>query len=353
MSDYEHALGVVNAIDAKIYKDQKAGQSDNDPRFYCGASAIGTECARARWYDFRWATDVKHEARMLRLFDRGHSEEYRVMQWLGLIGVEIRATSQHLLYHDGSDSYILGDWDVDYDAGPDTPDDVTDLPWHVERAKARGLELKQWSFKAHGGHFSGHTDAKLRFVPGQDRYVPADEWIIFECKTHNAKSFADIAGTRKDREKWKVDPVKYPFPGKGVCLAKPEHVVQSQHYMHHLGARLALYVAVNKDDDDIHVEFLPYEERYHIEGEPIIRETIHSPRHPRRISSSPSWYKCKGFCDHWETCHNGKPMRKSCRTCGHSMAVDGGNWICTKWNNAVIPREAQLVGCGNWLEIKD
>lgn len=344
---------LLRAIDTVIERDQVAGESDNKPRYYCGASAVGEECARARWYDFRWASKITFEARMLRLFDRGHKEEQRVLGWLGLVGAEIRATSQKLMYHDGSDSYVLMDWDEFGPEGPDALDDVTELPWHVERARQRGYELEQWGFQAHAGHFRGHSDGKIRFVPGQEKFgIPPDTWIGFECKTHGSKSFAELAGAQDKYRAWFARPDSIKFPGKGVDGAKPEHVIQSQHYMHHLALPLTLYAGVNKDTDEIHFEFIQYDIKYFIDGESIIREVIHSPKHPRRISSHPSWFKCK-MCDHRRTCHLGEPMQKNCRTCIFSHAVDDGKWQCRKWNDAVIPKEAQLVGCDAWTEIKD
>lgn len=340
-------------IDGKIEAEQVAGQSDNKPRFYCGASAIGKECARERWYDLRWASKRFFEGRMLRLFDRGHIEEQRILAWLGSVGSEIRATSKKLGYHDGSDSYVLLDWEDEMVHGSEWLDDVTESLFHVERARKQGSELEQWGFKHYDGHFSGHCDGKLRFVPGQEKFVPADTWILGEFKTHNSKSFTELAGSRKDRERWLADTTgTVPFPGKGVAEAHQKHVVQAQHYMHHLSLPLALYAAVNKDDDDMHFEFIEYDPVYFQKGEVIIRETVHSPRPPKRAYNSPSHYKCK-FCDHRRTCQFGEQMVKNCRTCIHSHAAEEGNWRCRHWNNSVIPREAQLEGCGVWQEIKD
>jgi hypothetical protein len=43
----------------------------------CAASHIGTECERAIWYAFRWATRARHTGRLLRLFDTGNLAEAR------------------------------------------------------------------------------------------------------------------------------------------------------------------------------------------------------------------------------------------------------------------------------------
>ena len=47
-------------------------------RPHLGFSVIGRECLRAVWYGWRWATNDKHEGRVLRLFRRGKLEE----EWL-------------------------------------------------------------------------------------------------------------------------------------------------------------------------------------------------------------------------------------------------------------------------------
>lgn len=338
-------------IDNVIEQHQVAGQSDNTPRFYCGASAIGKDCNRERWYDFRWASTKRFEGRMLRLFDRGHREETRFLDWLRLVNVEVRAFAGMLWYHPESDSYATSAWDLPQDDPlPTQCIDVTDSHVHRARAEGAGVKLKQWSFKAHGGHFSGHCDAWLRYVPGQEQFVAWDAFILGEFKTHSAKNFAVLAGGTKDRKKWREG--KLAFPGQGVAIAYPEHMIQMQHYMHHMDLPLALYGAVNKDDDDLHFEFIRYDHDFYAKGEPIIRETIHSPKHPRRISNHPTWHVCK-MCDHSKTCHYGEPMQKNCRTCIFSHPVDGGEWKCRKWGDRTIPREAQLVGCDHWTEIKD
>ena len=62
---------------------------DDGHRGHLGASLIGHECSRYLWNSFRW---LKHEAfsgRMLRLFNRGHREEARFIEWLRGIGFQV------------------------------------------------------------------------------------------------------------------------------------------------------------------------------------------------------------------------------------------------------------------------
>jgi hypothetical protein len=89
---------------------------------------------------------------------------------------------------------------------------------------------RQWQVVAHGGHFGGSLDAVaigLKEAP--------KTWHVVEFKTHSAKSFRELVA-------------------KGVALAKPQHWAQMQIYMHLTGITRALYVAVCKDTDDLHIE---------------------------------------------------------------------------------------------------
>lgn len=62
---------------------------DDGPRTHLGASEIGDECPRRLWLKFRWCVREVFDGRMLRLFNRGHREEARFLEWLGGIDCEI------------------------------------------------------------------------------------------------------------------------------------------------------------------------------------------------------------------------------------------------------------------------
>lgn len=63
--------------------DQSIENNAEDPRRdHLGASLIGRECLRELYYSWRWADPKRHDARMLRLFNRGHREEERFIEWL-------------------------------------------------------------------------------------------------------------------------------------------------------------------------------------------------------------------------------------------------------------------------------
>lgn len=314
IKDADEILGL---IDAKIYNDQDTGF-----RNHLGASSIGNECLRALWYTFRWATRAKHKASLLRLFQRGHLEEDRFIGYLEDIGVEVRAFSQRLCYHDGSDSYTLMDWDIEL---PPDVDDVSGHPFHIARAVQQGLKLEQWRIKDVFGHFGGSMDSILYNVPLVEQFgLTKDDPVLGEYKTHGQKSFDELVN-------------------KGLAAAKPEHYQQMQVYMTKRGIKLGLYMAVNKNTDELKL--------FWVIAAPMVgagllgkaHDVITSPVPPMRINNSPSWFKCR-FCDHRGVCHMGEPMEKTCRSCAFSKPIEGGQWYCSNWQS-VIPYEHTKAGC--------
>ena len=121
------------AIDAAV-----SAQRDSGFRPHLGASLIGKACHRDVWYQFRWSTPATHDARMLRLFERGHHEEARLGTYLRLAGMTL--------------------YQVDPNNG------------------------KQFTFSDCGGHMGGSMDGALHQVPDAPKV-----WHVWECKTHSKK----------------------------------------------------------------------------------------------------------------------------------------------------------------------
>ena len=123
-----------------------------------------------------------------------------------------------------------------------------------------------------------------------------------------------------------------------------------QIYMHLTGIARALYVAVCKDTDDLHIE------RVHADGAAAdrlldkARRVITAKYPPARISEDPTWWECR-FCDHHATCHEGAPAETNCRTCLHATPVEGG-WHCARFDQA-LDRAAQHRACPRHLFIPD
>jgi hypothetical protein len=154
---------------------------------------------------------------------------------------------------------------------------------------------------------------------------------VLEFKTHSAKSFREMAA-------------------KGVAEAKPQHWAQMQAYMHLTGLTRAMYLAVCKDTDDLHIE------RVRADGDAAERllakaaRIIGAARPPARVSEDPAWFECR-FCDHHDLCHGEGAAAVSCRTCLHSTPVEGG-WHCARWDQA-LDVETQPSACARHLFIPD
>lgn len=323
---------IVKAIDRHVE------ETAEDPRRrHLGASVLGKRCVRALYYGFRWFHPVHHTGRLLRLFKRGHHEEKRMVEYLEAIGFEVRPYARILLWHEPTDDYVVRDWGWKGDP-TDQWDmglmEVTASDAHIERAKRRGVKVEQYRVRAHNGHLGGSQDGHL--IP------PAPFLLEFmigegltEYKTHNTKSFATLKS-------------------KGVQTAKPEHYIQMQTYMELGGLEWGLYMAVNKDTEELHVEII--RRRPEIAQAYIARagQVIEAVEPPDRITSDPSWFECK-FCDYRDNCHHGKAPQKNCRTCVYSRpcmeAEHPGEWRCGKFNS-IIPHEFTLKGCDAWDPIE-
>lgn len=183
---------------------------------------------------------------------------------------------------------------------------------------------KQFRITGHMGHFGGSMDGVARGIPD----LP-DEPVLTEFKTHGDKSFAKLKE-------------------EGVIKAKWEHFVQMQIYMGKNGLRWALYCAVNKNDDTIHMElvqFDPTQYQRYLDRSVMI---IEAKEPPPKINQSPGWFKCK-FCDQKGVCHGSDKPAMNCRTCAYISVRDGGQWECT---NPVCPGilspEDQRKGCSHY-----
>jgi hypothetical protein len=160
---------------------------------------------------------------------------------------------------------------------------------------------------------------------------------------------------------------------KGLKESKPEHYAQVMIYMHRTGIRRALYLAVNKDTDEIYAERIRYDKA---EAEALMekaRRVITAAEPPARIGNRPDWYECR-WCDAkticWGTNHpkdilgeisdsSALPVPSlSCRQCCHAtpvLDVPGAIWFCEKKEHDVdcalsCPQHLTLPGLLSFTE---
>lgn len=183
---------------------------------------------------------------------------------------------------------------------------------------------KQYVIQDIDGHFGGSLD-------GIAKYEQED--VLVEFKTHNTKSFCSLVASGSVKE------------------TKIEHWRQMQIYMHKRQLVRGIYMAVNKNDDDLYIETVEYDPE---EGPRLLeraRKIIHSPKPLERIGKHPSWFECK-MCPAVRICHYGEDMLRNCRTCRFSRPVEDGQWHCDKWQ-AKIPGDVVPKGCESYLVITD
>lgn len=184
---------------------------------------------------------------------------------------------------------------------------------------------EQFRVSDHAEHFGGSLDAKLFDAPD----FPGI-WVLGEFKTHSNKSFNAVKK-------------------QGIRTAKFEHLVQMQIYMRYAKLPAALYFAVNKDNDELFIPTVEYDEaiaeRYIARAASIIVAT----EPPPRVNDSPGWYLCK-FCDYRTVCHEHIPKEKNCRTCIYARPIEAGAWFCLEFDYTLI-EENQRRGCLQHTEI--
>ena len=202
---------------------------------------------------------------------------------------------------------------------------------NLRRIGATVLEVdpetgRQWRVEAHGGHFGGSLDGvALNLLEAPKT------WHVLEFKTHAFKSFVDLVA-------------------KGVRLAKEQHYAQMQIYMRLTTLTRALYLAVNKNNDDLYVERVELDAEFADRLLARAGRIIFAPRPPARVSDDPAWYQCR-LCDHADLCHGQAAAAVNCRTCLSSTPVDGG-WQCER-EQRLLSEPDQRAACDKHLYIPD
>lgn len=184
---------------------------------------------------------------------------------------------------------------------------------------------KQYRISFAEGHAGGSGDGVGVGVPD----LTPETAALLEFKTHGDKSFTELKA-------------------KGLRTAKFEHYVQMQLYMRKMGLGAGLYMAVNKNTDEIHAEIVGLDvsisDRFLERGEKIV--WLEQP--PNKLNESPGFFKCR-FCDHRPVCHMGAAPDVNCRTCGYSEPRPGKVWYCKQYNTELAV-EQQFTGCQSWVK---
>ena len=287
------APGVAKALAKRILEeiDEYCVRTyDGGHRSHLGASLIGRECKRYLWYVFRWCLHEKTTGRQQRLFNRGHREEARFIEWLEGIGFKV--------------------WFENRDEDPNE----------------KG-EYPQYRISDVMGHFGGSLDG-IAVLP--ERYGIAEP-VLLEFKTNGTG-----AGFNK-------------LADDGMPIAKPEHFAQTSTYGKKYNFRYCVYLNINKNDDSLHIEVVKLN---HNLGEQMImkaEQIIMSQTAPARLSDNPTFHKC-GYCHMKEVCHKGAVVEVNCRSCAFARPVENAEWFC-EVHNGNIPKDFIAKACPSYKAI--
>lgn len=200
----------------------------------------------------------------------------------------------------------------------------------VQRTGENGKQIK---VSLAGGWLRGKLDGRARGLVE----APKTTHVV-ECKSHNDNSFKSLLKN-------------------GVKKSKPEHYAQMQSYMEATGDKRALYLAVNKNDDDIYLERVEYDVEYCIRMISKCEAVGKSDTPPPPLHKNPdarNAFDCR-FCDHKGVCKGEEfPKSTSCRTCAFVSKESGDppTWHCDKYD-APLSYKDQLAGCSAHLFKKE
>lgn len=185
----------------------------------------------------------------------------------------------------------------------------------------------QFRVSWHGGHFAGTIDGVISGLVEAPRAQH-----ILEIKTINDKGYKQLER-------------------KGLENARINYFAQCQLYMKGQNLKHCLFLATNKNTDEIYMERVKYNSKvakYYLQR---AKNIIEMTRPPER---RPDDQTCK-WCEYKQLCH-GKQMPQSvCRTCVHSTPMMDGNcrWVCERFD-CNIDLDIQAAGnCPKHLYIPD
>lgn len=256
-------------------------------RPYLGMSAIGMDCERFLWLNFRWCGPAGggFDATALCNFADGHASEDVFAERLRMVpGVEL------------------------YTADPSTG--------------------QQFGFSDLGGHFRGHIDGAIRGLLQAPK-----AWHVWEHKA-SAKVGALTKAKADKGEKQALAAWSATYHAQGVLYM--HYGQMDRHYLtcSSPGGRMPWASVRTNADPAEAARLIGKGERIITAAEPLAR-----------LSEDPAHWKCKG-CPMAPQCHGDALPPVSCRTCLHATPeMDGdGRWSCAKWGSD-IPLDAQRTGC--------
>lgn len=262
----QHACPTLEEADRAL-----EAQQERRRRGYMGMSAIGKECERALWYDFRWAARPAFDAPTLKRFADGHaSEDVAVARLKATPGLEVHATDE---------------------------------------------SGEQFGFKDIGGHFSGHMDGVILGL------VQAPKtWHVLEIKASEKYTDLDKA-KRKVGEKHALAEWNPTYYAQAVLYM--DYAGLDRHYLVCVSPGARKWTAVRTNADPVFAQILKDK----------AERLIFTDHAPNRIGNADS-FTCK-WCDFSGICHRGETAERNCRTCLNATPTRDGEWKCEQFGHVL------------------
>lgn len=175
------------------------------------------------------------------------------------------------------------------------------------------------------GHLSGHNDGIAHNIPDLDGSA------ILEIKTMSEKYFKTL----------QKNTLKY---------ANYAYYCQVQVYCHYKKLKYGLFIAVNKNTEELYIEIIEYNKKL---AEALVHkgiDIIYSKIPPAKLSDDSKYFKCS-WCQFKKQCHEFAPYKRSCRTCEKSVVAEKQLWHCTKYDKP-LNYDHQLLACIDYSTLK-
>lgn len=179
------------------------------------------------------------------------------------------------------------------------------------------------TFNMTGGHIAGECD-------GWVQHKTWREPLIVEYKTMNQSSFRKL-------EK------------HGVESGFRHYYAQMSIYGYMLHSPKVLFVAINKNDESIHIELVEIDKLLAKDLLARGRDVVAGTLPAVKISQSPDYYICK-MCPFHRVCHGNERLSKNCRSCKHSEPALLGTMGSFNWKCG-LDKDIQKFykkGCESW-----
>lgn len=244
MLDFSPRINVFSdEFETLVDKAMQSREADQPKRNYLGASRLGVECDRALGYEyFKFPKDEDFNGRILRIFQRGHDGETRMLENLRTSGFTIQ---------DADESGNQLGFAI-------APDPETGVP-----------------------RIAGHCDGVVTYSPLPQVAVPC----LWENK---------VVGNRYFKK----------YQDKGIKEGNPVYYAQIQTYMGYLNYRNpGLFTVQNADTGELYAELIPWDAQA-AQAATDRGVRVISARHPEELAkiarASTDW-KCR-LCDYAGTC---------------------------------------------------